>query len=80
MKLWIRIAAPLTVVMSYAVGAQAQYAQYGTGQWGGMQSCPYNYQAGAGASSEQDAIREIQQTISEMQKQKKQKQCLLVRQ
>lgn len=77
MKLWIRIATPFTIVMGIAASAQAQ--SYGYGMWGGMQSCPYQVSAGAGASSEQDAIKEIQQSITELQKQKRSKDTELKR-
>ena len=67
MKIWMRIAAPLTVVMSFAVSAQAQ--MWGTGMYGGMQSCPYNYGAAAGSSSYLDEIKEAQANIKEAEKQ-----------
>lgn len=67
MKFWMRIAAPFTLVMSFAVGAQAQ--MWGTGMYGGMQSCPYNYGAAAGSSSYLDEIKEAQANIREAEKQ-----------
>lgn len=67
MKFWMRIATPFTLVMSFAVGAQAQ--MWGTGMYGGMQSCPYNYGAAAGSSSYLDEIKEEQANIREAEKQ-----------
>ncbi|KYG69931.1 hypothetical protein AZI85_15925, partial [Bdellovibrio bacteriovorus] len=67
MKFWMRIATPFTLVMSFAVGAQAQ--MWGTGMYGGMQSCPYNYSAAAGSSSYLDEIKEAQAAIKEAQAQ-----------
>ncbi|MBV2168863.1 MAG: hypothetical protein KUL82_09160 [Bdellovibrio sp.] len=67
MKLWMRIAVPFTTVMSFAVGVQAQ--QWGTGMYGGMQACPYNYSAAAGSSSYLDEIKEAQSAIREAEKQ-----------
>ena len=79
MKLWIRIATPL-MLMSFATVAHAQFAgSYGYGMWGGMQSCPYKYGAGASASSEDDEVKEIQQSIIDLQKQQKQKKTELSR-
>lgn len=63
MKNAMRVAT-LFVLMSLSLNAHAQFAMgvgigmAGTGQWGAQQSCPYNYSAGAGASSELDGMRE----------------------
>lgn len=51
----------------------AQTSMWGTGLYGGMQSCPYNVRAGNGAASVDDATKEIQSEISEAQKQLKAK-------
>ncbi|WP_413585328.1 hypothetical protein [Bdellovibrio sp. HCB274] len=71
MKLWIRVATPMAIVLGFAVNAQAQ--MYGVGLAGGMQACPYNYGAGQAATSEDDAVSEIQQSIAQMQKDKAEK-------
>ncbi|MEK2688942.1 hypothetical protein [Bdellovibrio sp. GT3] len=71
MKLWIRVATPLTIVLGFAVNAQAQL--YGVGLAGGMQACPYNYSAGSAATSEDDMVSEIQQSIAQMKKDKAEK-------
>ena len=76
MKFLIRVAAPLTIVMSFALNAQAQ-AQFGYGMYGGMQACPYNYGSASGAVSEDDTIKDINDAIKELQKQRKAKQSEL---
>ncbi|UYL09173.1 hypothetical protein B9G69_001105 [Bdellovibrio sp. SKB1291214] len=77
MKLWIRVATPLTIVLGFAINAQAQYAasygMAGTGVYGGMQACPYNYGAGQAATSEDDAVSDIQNSIAQLKKEKAEK-------
>jgi hypothetical protein len=63
MKLWMRIAMPVATVMTFAVSAHAQ--QWGSGYYGGMQACPYEYGAAEGSSDIQDEIYEEQDAIKE---------------
>ncbi len=46
---------------------------WGTGMYGGMQSCPYPTRAGNGATNVDDGTKEIQSAISEAQKQLREK-------
>lgn len=55
-------------MMGFAVNANAQ-SMWGTGMYGGMQSCPYNVSMGEGASSALDDIKELESSIKEMQRQ-----------
>ena len=71
MKLWMRIAMPVATVMTFTVTAHAQ--QWGTGYYGGMQACPYNYGGAEGSSSIQDDIAEKQDAIKEAKYQIKSK-------
>ncbi|QLY24980.1 hypothetical protein [Bdellovibrio sp. KM01] len=77
MKLWIRVATPLMIVLSFALNAKAQYAanygMAGTGVYGGMQQCPYNYGGGQAAVSEDDDVADLQQQIAELKKDKAEK-------
>ncbi|WP_413292681.1 hypothetical protein ACLSU7_14760 [Bdellovibrio sp. HCB185ZH] len=77
MKLWIRVATPLMIVLSFALNAKAQYAanygMAGTGVYGGMQQCPYNYGGGQAAVSEDDDVADLKQQIAEMKKEKAEK-------
>ncbi|KYG66125.1 hypothetical protein AZI86_03415 [Bdellovibrio bacteriovorus] len=77
MKLWMRIVVPFTIVMSIAVGAQAQ--MWGAGVYGGMQACPYDYGAAQGATSDLDAVREAQQAIEETKRELNKKKSELKR-
>ncbi len=81
MNLWIRVATPLMIVLSFALNAKAQYAanygMAGTGVYGGMQQCPYNYGAGQAATSEDDEVAEIQNDIAELKKEKAEKRAEL---
>lgn len=43
-------------------------AQWGTGQWGGMQNCGYPTSAAPGASNVSDEARELQQKLSDAKK------------
>ncbi|AHI06918.1 hypothetical protein BDW_12090 [Bdellovibrio bacteriovorus W] len=67
MKFWMRIVAPLSLITGFSFGANAQ--MWGTGMYGGMQSCPYNYGSAAGSSSYLDEIKEAQENIREAEKQ-----------
>lgn len=51
----------------------AQSSMWGSGLYGGMQSCPYQTRVGNGATSVDDGTKEIQAEISEAQKQLKAK-------
>ena len=44
---------------SFAFTSASHAQQWGTGQWGGMQGCPYANGPAAGASSEDDELNEI---------------------
>lgn len=65
MKFGMLIATFMT--MTFAVNAHAQ-SMWGTGVYGGMQSCPYNIQLGDGASSALDDIKQAQKDINEAQR------------
>ena len=73
MKLWIRLATPLTIVMSFAITARAQF-NAGIGLWGGTQACPYGASIGSGAVSEDDTVNEIKKQIEDIKKSQKEKQ------
>ncbi|WP_413558686.1 hypothetical protein [Bdellovibrio sp. HCB209] len=83
MKLWILVATPLMIVLSFALNANAQYAaaygNAGIGMYGGMQACPYNYGGAQAATSEDDEVSNIKQTIAEMKKEQAQKKSELKR-
>lgn len=58
----------LLFVMS-PLWAWAQGMQWGSGQWGGMQSCPYQQRTGDGATSENDELQELLAEIDEIKSQ-----------
>lgn len=64
----------ISFVTLSSVPAFAQsVSMWGTGMYGGTQGCSYQRTAGAGAQSQDDETKEIQQSIQELQKQLKQK-------
>jgi len=70
MKLWMRIATPLTLVMGIGVQANAQYAMmnanYGTGM--PYQQCPYNQSVGDGGSIYIEDIKQAKKDLAQYQK------------
>lgn len=57
--------------------ASAQSSQWGTGMWGGMQSCGTSAKAGAGSSSELDAVRDAQTAKQEAERKLREKERAL---
>lgn len=68
----------LVTLVSGSALAQ-QNSNWGTGMYGGMQGCSYQKNMAAGAQSDNDGLKEIQQAIQDLQKQKKQKQTEMSR-
>ncbi|UOE99894.1 hypothetical protein [Bdellovibrio reynosensis] len=60
----LRMAIILLTFLPITAFAQSMW---GTGMWGGMQSCPYPTRAAAGATSIDDGTKEIQEAIKEAQ-------------
>ena len=45
--------------------AQAQNSMWGTGMWGGMQSCGFNTRAGQGVNSSDDGTQELREELAD---------------
>ncbi|WP_374031967.1 hypothetical protein [Bdellovibrio bacteriovorus] len=63
----------LTILLLGPVMATAQTSMWGTGMYGGMQSCSTGMRAGNGATSIDDGTKEIQAELQEAQQQLKTK-------
>lgn len=63
----------LTILLLGPVMATAQTSMWGTGMYGGMQSCSTGMRAGNGATSVDDGTKEIQAELQEAQQQLKTK-------
>jgi|GEM_PF-3656066 Membrane-bound metallopeptidase len=64
----------LASMMAFGASAQAQTMQWGSGQWGGMQQCPYQTSMGQGSQSPNDGLDDIRKEIVQAQKDLKEKQ------
>jgi len=61
-----RSLAVLIIVVNQVFTSVSKAQMWGTGMWGGMQSCPYGYGAANGASDVQDEINDELEEIREL--------------
>lgn len=57
----------LLIFFSVSV-AEAQYAEFGAGLYGGLSACPYDYEEGDGAEEDSDLVHEYRQNLSKARK------------